>query len=188
MWIASISTYTLHLGVKRRGPESSQIVTFLTQKPGCGAMVVQDYFLSQPRLTIHHTHDDIFEGEGSSWCELLESVQTHSILVWSAGAQKTQPNFHLPDSKIRVWCDGFEGLLPVSTSSNHSSSSWWYIWRWRVKLMWIASISTITLHLGVKRRGPEPSQIVTFLTQKPGCGDGFAGLILISTLPNHSSY
>ena len=46
-------------------------------------MVVDDEFKSQPCKTIHYTYNETLEG--LRCCELPESVQTHSILVWKVG-------------------------------------------------------------------------------------------------------
>ena len=46
-------------------------------------MVLHDEFKYQPCPTIHYTYNEMMEG--SSWCELPESVQSHTILVWSVG-------------------------------------------------------------------------------------------------------
>ena len=46
-------------------------------------LVVDDEFKSQPCKTIHYTYNETLEG--LRCCELPESVQTHSILVWKVG-------------------------------------------------------------------------------------------------------
>ena len=46
-------------------------------------MVMHDEFKYQTCSTIHYTYNEMMEG--SSWCELPESVQSHTIRVWSVG-------------------------------------------------------------------------------------------------------
>ena len=118
-------------------------------------MVVDDEFQSQPCPTIHYTYDETLEG--SSWCDFIEWVQTHSILVWQVGAGQSI-FFSTHDSK-RGSGDHFINHIPISTLSNHSLYIWWDIGR--VKLMWIAWISPNSLNLGVKHKGQEPEIVTT---------------------------
>ena len=80
-------------------------------------MVVEDEFQSQPCLTIYYTNGEILEG--SSWYELPDLVQSHSILVWKV--DMGQANFDpTHDSKPRCG-DHFRQWIPISTFSDHLS-------------------------------------------------------------------
>eukprot|EP00956_Cyclotella_meneghiniana_P028891 scaffold68509_cov48-Cyclotella_meneghiniana.AAC.1 len=81
------------------------------------ALVVDDEFKSQPRITIHYTYGERMEG--LRCCELTKSVQTHSILV--SKVENRQDNF----DPTRDWKppsgDHNRAHIPFSTLQNHSS-------------------------------------------------------------------
>ena len=110
-------------------------------KSRCVIMVVGDEFKSQPCKTIHYTHNETLEG--LSWCELLESVQTHSILMWKV--EEGQARF-VPTRDWKTCCDDhFRAHIPISTFSNHSLYLWWEVGR--VKLVWNSLINPNILRL-----------------------------------------
>ena len=111
-------------------------------------MVMHDEFKYQPCPTIHYTHNEMLEG--SSWCELPESVQSHTILVWSVGVCQAK-SVPAHDSKLDCG-DHFRAHVPISTLHNHSS-----YYRWdtgRVELMQRPWINPNIHHLGLKRMRP----------------------------------
>ena len=85
-------------------------------------MVMHDEFKYQPCPTIHYTYNEMLEG--SSWCELPESVQSHTILVWivDMGQAKFVPAH---DSKMG-WGWPFHW-----TNSNLN-----LVWPFNILLMW----------------------------------------------------
>ena len=84
LWIAWISPNSLNLGVKT---EKHIVVTIL-----------EHTYQSQPYPTIHYTYNEKLER--LTCCQLLESIQTYSIMVWNVGYWS--PNRHFHDSKARV--------------------------------------------------------------------------------------
>ena len=118
-------------------------------------MVIHDEFKSLPCPTIHYTCNEILERW--SWCGLPESVQPHSILVWTVHIGKAK--FYPPTTQKSGCDDQFRAHTPISALSNHSSYYWWDIGR--VELMWNAWINPNTLHLGLKCKGPWAENVPT---------------------------
>ena len=146
------------------------LATFVTThdpNTGCGNHYVVNEFQSQPCLTIYHTYDETLEG--SSCCEMLESVPTHLILVWKVVVGLAT---FVPTHDSKTGCgDHFWQSIPFSTLPNHSLYLWWDIER--VKLLSIAWTGTNTLNLGVESRGVE-LKLAPPVTHKSGCCDEHA--------------
>ena len=111
--------------------------------------VVEDEFQSPPSPTIHYTCNDTLEG--LRYCELPESVSTHTIWVQKVGLGKAK---FVPTHKQKIGCGkDFSAHTPISTMSNHSL----YLWREirRFEMLWNDWISLHTTNVGVKHRDPE---------------------------------
>ena len=146
--IAWIGTKTLDLGVISRGMELKLPPPIWLKSQGA-VMSIHNEFQSQPCMTIHYTYNETLEG--SSCCEMLESIQTCLILVWKVGVDLAT---FVPTHDSKTVCgDHIRQSIPFSTLPNHSLYLWWDIER--VKLLSIAWISTKTLDLGVISRGVE---------------------------------
>ena len=113
--ISWINPNILHLGVKHRVLRAPNWYHPQLKMQGV-VMVVDDEFKPQPCTTIHYTYNETLKG--LRCYELLESVQTQSILVWKS--DKGKANF----DPTRVWktrCgEHFRAHIPISTFSNHS--------------------------------------------------------------------
>ena len=144
--------------------------------------IIEHIYQSLPSPTIHYTYGETLEG--LSWCELLESVQTHSILMWKV--EEGQARF-VPTRDWKTCCDDhFRAHIPISTFSNHSLYLWWEVGR--VKLVWNSLINPNILRLRCETRRSLMPKSSPPMTQKPGCGDGCGWWIQISSLQNHSLY
>ena len=112
--------------------------------------IIHVEFNSQACKTIHYALNETLKG--FRCCDLPESVQPHSILVWKV--DKGQANFDpILDSKTHCG-HHFRAHIPISTFSNHSLDLQWEIGR--DGMLWNSWINANLLHLGVKRRGLEP--------------------------------
>ena len=108
---------------------------------------------SQSPPTIHYTNNDRYEG--LRCCEMAESIQKHSILVWKVESRGLEPKLSPPATQKPWYGDGYEGWIPISTSHSHSSYSYWDIWM--VGMIRTAWIGPKSLNLGVKRCEKKPS-------------------------------
>ena len=111
---------------------------------------------SQPRITIHYTHNERLDG--LSWYEMAGwfSLYTLKLDVKRRGLVS---KFHHPRlqswSVVMVVGDEFQS----PPFSNRSLYFWWHVGR--VEMLWIAWISQYTLNLGAKSGFVGPSQICT---------------------------
>ena len=146
--------------------------------------ISEPIYQSQPCLTIQYTYNERLEG--SSWCEMAESVRTHTILVWNVGTRGSWV-FHNRWLKSRglvvVVYSEFQSQSCLTIQHTNSErlggfrccelpeSVWRHsIWVWKV---------------GTGQYKFVPSHI-----SKIGCGDhfNFRAHIPISTMPDHSIY
>ena len=81
LWIAQISPNSLNLVVKS-GMQASQLDPTCDWKTHCGDHYKHIY-QSYPCKIIQYTYDETLGG--LICCEILESIQKHSILVWNVG-------------------------------------------------------------------------------------------------------
>ena len=145
-------------------------------------MVVENEFQSQPFPNIHHTNDETLEG--SSWCELLESIQTHSFLVWKVGVY-ANPTFSPPMARTYVVVT----ILQTSIQSwpcliiHHTNDE---TLEGSSSCEWCESVLN-TLNSALKSRGLGP-KLSPSMTPKSWSGDGCGEWIPISALSKHSSY
>ena len=71
-------------------------------------MGIHDEFQSQPFITIYYTHNET--SEGSSCCEMLERVQTHSILVKKVSVMDLAQYISTDDSKTGCGDHGIDTI------------------------------------------------------------------------------
>ena len=136
---------------------------FKTGKPTLTPSVTENHVVvtiieyiceSQSSPTIHYTYNEKLEG--LRCCEIFESIQTYTILVWHVGA--SYRNCHHPWLKNRgvPLVVGRGWWIQISTLQNHLLYSWSE--NRRVEMLWIAQISPNLLNLGVKS-GMQESQL-----------------------------
>ena len=142
MWVKWINPNTLNFGVKHRSPLpkiSPPVIQMSGRGDVCGDWIPVSFFSNHLLFYLWWEF-----GRG----ELLESVQTHSILVWKIDSGH-QAKF-VPTHDLKIGCsDHFLDESPISTLSNYSLCLWWKIER--VKLMWIAWINPRTHHILVRK-------------------------------------
>ena len=108
-------------------------------------MVVDHEFQSHPCLTIYNTNGEILEG--STWYELPDLVQSHSILVWKVDIG--QANFDPTHVSKTVRGDHFRQWIPISTFSDHLSYySGKVLEGSRCCELWNAGLNPHILHFG----------------------------------------
>ena len=78
--------------------------------------ILEPIYQSQPCKTIHHTYNETLKG--SSCCEILEQIQTYSILVWNIGF--SEPTLSPPATQKPGCGDGYTQWTQISTLQNHS--------------------------------------------------------------------
>ena len=96
LWIAPISPNSLNLGVKS-GEGPSQLLTTPVTENHVVVTIIEPTQQSPPHPTIHYTYNEMLEG--LRCCDILESIQKHTILVWNVGYRSK--NCHQPLLKSR---------------------------------------------------------------------------------------
>ena len=125
-------------------------------------MSIGNVFQSQHCMTIYYMYDETLEG--SSCCEMLESVQTHSILVWKVGVDLAT---FVPIHDSKTACgDHSRHQISISTLSNHSLYCSWEIGS--VKLIWNGWISLYTLNVDMNCNRDRRSRNFNHLWLKSG--------------------
>ena len=82
LWITQISPNSLNLSVKSgQGLSHFWFLTPPVTETHVVETIVEDIYQSQPSPTIHYTCNESLGG--LRCCEILESIQTYSILVWN---------------------------------------------------------------------------------------------------------
>ena len=107
-------------------------------------IIFEPRYKSHPSPTIHNTCNEMLEG--SSCCEILESIQ--KILHLGVQCRGLEPKLS-PLSNQKPRCgDAYTWWSQISTLHDHSLYLHWDIGR--VEMLWIARISPKSLNLCVK--------------------------------------
>ena len=105
--------------------------------------------------------------KGQAAFELLESIQTHSVLVQEVGVwnRKCQP----PMTQKSGCGDGYSQWIPILTSSNHLSYSWYKTMEGPRRCKTLESFQMLSI--SVQKAGMCQAKFATTHDSKNGSGD-----------------
>ena len=181
LWIARNSPNSLNLGVKSRRGAKPTLTPPVTEKH-VAVTILEPPQQSQPSPTIHYTYNETLEG--SRCCEILESIQTYSILVWWNVVASYQNRHHpwLKSQGVALIVDD-EFKSQTCKTINHIHSQWIEALRCCELPKSVQTHSILVWKVGKGQPNFDPT-----CAWKTHCGDHFRADIPISTFSNHSLY